>query len=72
MAGERTIRIIRSETAVHEQYLGRWVAWNRTRSRILATAEGLPDVVAAAQLAGEHDPHIQWDGDRQTIALEGD
>lgn len=39
--------------AVPIEYAGRWIAWNRQRTKIVATGATLPEARQAAQAAGE-------------------
>jgi hypothetical protein len=38
------------------EYAGKWIAWNREQTRILAVGETLPEVRQAARDAGETEP----------------
>lgn len=41
------------------EYAGKWVAWDRNRTRILASGTDVAAVRAAAVAAGESDPLMQ-------------
>lgn len=38
------------------EYAGKWIAWDRALTRIVASADSLTEVLNAAKKAGEPDP----------------
>lgn len=38
------------------EYAGLWIAWNHERTRIIASARTVEEVVKAAEATGEKDP----------------
>jgi Family of unknown function (DUF5678) len=41
---------------VPKEYAGKWIAWDHEMTRIVASANSLTEVMAAAKDAGELDP----------------
>jgi hypothetical protein len=45
-----------SVNVVPKQYAGRWIAWNHTRTEIVASGRTLEEARHAAEAAGEREP----------------
>jgi hypothetical protein len=46
----------RRPPAVPLEFAGKWIAWNSTQTRIVASGDSLPAVRQAAHAAGEEEP----------------
>ena len=49
----------RSRPPVPKEYSGRWIAWNSSATRIIASGDDLASVVKKAQEAGEAQPSFE-------------
>ncbi len=47
---------IKHPPPVPPEYLGKWIAWNRYQTRIVASGQTVTEAIAAAKQAGEPNP----------------
>jgi hypothetical protein len=45
---------------VPKEYAGKWIAWNRDRTAIVASGQALSEAATAARAAGEQEAGFEW------------